>query len=365
VETRKSLAYAAPANFSKPGVSEPGSAARSVFASDAPNLDYLRAFAVVLVLICHFTGTVGIRGFGAAGHFGVLIFFVHTTLVLMLSLRRLQAPVGNLFAEFYIRRVLRIYPLSIVTVLIAVLARYCSLSGPDLWSNLLLTMNLTKSDLAIIPLWSLPYEVQMYIFIPFLFLFAERFRSAWATGGLLVIAWLLAAIQPGISSRADIFQYVGCFLPGIAAYQLSWRPRFRWNAWLWPVALLVTIGLYAGGLTLWPHAVRNVRWASCLILGLALPQFRQMPNGWLRQIAKVTAKYSYGIYLMHMFALHIAFVVLARLPFAGRLGVFVAAMVVFPVVSYHLIEEPGVAVGKRLALALTRGRRSMPRAVTA
>jgi hypothetical protein len=70
--------------FFRAGVSEPGDAERSAFTADVPNLDYLRAFAVGLVLLSHFAGMFGLLGYGfaAIGHFGVLIFFVHTTLVL-------------------------------------------------------------------------------------------------------------------------------------------------------------------------------------------------------------------------------------------------------------------------------------------
>jgi peptidoglycan/LPS O-acetylase OafA/YrhL len=53
----------------------------------------------------------------AAGQLGVLLFFIHTSLVLMMSLARLEKSEGGLAARFYIRRAFRIYPLAIVAVL--------------------------------------------------------------------------------------------------------------------------------------------------------------------------------------------------------------------------------------------------------
>ena len=87
--------------------------------TDSANLDFLRAYAVLTVYFGHalqvfhieqIFGRVTIYDFAQTG---VLIFFVHTSLVLMLSLERLRiAPSWRLFKAFYIRRAFRIYPLS-------------------------------------------------------------------------------------------------------------------------------------------------------------------------------------------------------------------------------------------------------------
>ena len=326
-------------------------ATTSVFTGDSPNLDFLRAYAVLLVLVYHLAELVtpGLRGLCHLGAFGVLIFFVHTSLVLMLSLERTKEKGTALFAAFYVRRFFRIYPLSVVTVVCAVGFGYRVLSRPDVISNLALTMNLTLSKMAIDPLWSLPYEIQMYLFLPFLFLFARRFRSAWTTVALLVATVGLALVQPILSPRLDIVQYAGCFLPGIIAYQLSSRPRYRWNVWIWPVVLVSTTLLFTAVSALHLHHGFVYRWIACLIIGLAVPQFQQLHDGIVRRAAKVIAKYSYGIYLMHMFALHIAFVKMAAYPAICRWSAFILMMVVFPVGAFHLIEHPGLLIGKRIA----------------
>ena len=78
--------------------------------SDLPNLDLLRTVAVLLVFVGHLMLTAGVRGLGDVGRFGVLIFFVHTSLVLMLSMERLGLTGGRLYFAFLIRRFFRIYP---------------------------------------------------------------------------------------------------------------------------------------------------------------------------------------------------------------------------------------------------------------
>src|SRR5688500_16522490 len=94
-----------------------------------PNLDALRAFAVLLVLADHVLETFAALDGGnfhpfdrSLGRLGVLLFFVHTCFVLMGSLER-GGGAGWAFArEFYVRRAFRIYPLAIVCVLAVVAA---------------------------------------------------------------------------------------------------------------------------------------------------------------------------------------------------------------------------------------------------
>lgn len=327
----------------------------SIFKQDSPNLDLLRALAVLFVLFSHLMRTLApsVRGPSSIGHFGVLIFFVHTSLVLMLSLQRMGGADGSVpFLAFYTRRAFRIYPLAIFSILCAFVSGFSALNSRELWSNLSLTMNLTESKAAIVPLWSLPYEVDMYLFLPVLFLFAVRFRSAWATLSLIPAFAILAFLQLHWSPRLDLVQYVGCFIPGIIAYQLSWRPRFRWPAALWPVLLIFLAVVFAGGSALQVKPQFLLRWSVCLVLGLAASQFRSIPDGRLRSGAAIVAKYSYGIYLLHAFAIELSFVRMVDYPAPLRVIAFVAMMFAFPFAAYHLIEKPGIDLGKRLLAEL-------------
>jgi peptidoglycan/LPS O-acetylase OafA/YrhL len=330
-----------------------------VFTADSPNLDCLRAYAVCLVLFYHLLLALNpnARGIAFMGMFGVLIFFVHTSLVLMLSMDRMVEKGHKLFLSFYIRRAFRIYPLSIFTVACSLLFGYRTLSRVDAVSNFALTMNLTMSEFAIDPLWSLPYEVQMYVFLPLVYLFVKKYPSPWATGAVLVASFFMALVQPSIDVRADLAQYVGCFLPGIIAYQLSFRFRRQWHPLLWPVVLLAGTVIFGAVRYFQLQPAFLYRWLACLLVGLAAPHFRQMADGPVRHAAHLIAKYSYGIYLMHMFALHIAFVTLSGHSAAIRWAGFLAMMIVFPVGVFHLIEQPGIQVGKRVVSWAVQGKR--------
>jgi peptidoglycan/LPS O-acetylase OafA/YrhL len=114
--------------------------------------------------------------------------------------------------------------------------------------------------------------------------------------------------------------------------------------------LIVTLAiLFVGTVRVFhPKPLTTVRWLVCLILGLALPQFQQLPDGSVRRGAAIIAKYSYGIYLMHWFALQISVVSMATYPIFFRMLAFLVTMFGFPFAAYHLIEKPGIDLGKRL-----------------
>ena len=257
------------------------------------NLDFLRAVAVLMVVCAHFFGLgpdwldKGFVRLHLLGLGGVMLFFVHTSLVLMMSLERmLQEARQNaqswrsIVISFYIRRVFRIYPLSICIILLTVLLHipqdpffpYIKLSLSEVAANLLLVQNLTKMRDAIGPLWSLPWEVQMYVTLPFLFMLA-RTRKLWALAllGAAVVLVNAGGIAAGMRV-VRIIDNVPCFLSGVLAYMLIRRRTLpKLPSWLWPVALaaLIAAATLFGDWTMWKAYWG--RWAVCLAVGLLIP----------------------------------------------------------------------------------------------
>jgi peptidoglycan/LPS O-acetylase OafA/YrhL len=98
---------------------------------------------------------------------------------------------------------------------------------------------------------------------------------------------------------------------------------------------------YAGGLA------RD--FAACLTLGLLAPRFAQISTRWLVKASQTVAKYSYGIYLTHFFAIWLAMQEMSHLPKIYRFFVLVVLSAGLPVVFYNGIEEPMIRLGKRVA----------------
>ena len=214
------------------------------------NLDVLRAIAVLCVLLAHVLLTLSGNGPGqrvafgidvsTLGRAGVLIFFVHTSLVLMLSMERSPARGFRLVRSFYIQRCFRVYPLSMLLcagVVALGIPRnvlgtpYHSPSIGEFVANAALVQNITGDQPLSDPLWSLPFEIQMYVLLPFIFLAIKRAPLA---GSMLfvVFAYFLAG-------KIRLLGFAPCFAGGILAFGLLKAPRLRLPSWASSIAPLM------------------------------------------------------------------------------------------------------------------------------
>jgi peptidoglycan/LPS O-acetylase OafA/YrhL len=275
----------------------------------------------------------------------------------MFSLERGDTGGTALFGSFYLRRAFRIYPLSMACVLSIYLV-HCppgyrfydpAWTRLDLITNLSLTQNLffTARDMLNV-LWSLPIEVQMYVFLPFLFVLF-RTRSAGPAFLLWALSIPLAIFQARNFSRLNVLSYAPCFLPGILSWRLHTSKQLRLPGSLWPVCIAV-ISL------IWMDANRQYhwyfRWVFCLVLGLTIPFFREIPYQRLRAIAKTIATYSYGVYLSHTPIMILCFLVVKN-PWV-KWPLFLALAVLTPYLMYHLIERPGIIAGQAFVRRIFR-----------
>jgi peptidoglycan/LPS O-acetylase OafA/YrhL len=340
--------------------------------ANSRNLDLLRSFAVLLVVGFHLAKlfnwqprALRVTDFGLLG---VMMFFVHTTLVLMFSLERLHAESGqSLFVPFMIRRCFRIYPLAILVVAFAYSFHIPSdlqfgkfnllhQSTGNLLANLLLIQNITQQKANPGILWSLPLELQMYVALPALFLFASWVRSWW---GMIAFWWSAVALwfavgfftgmlplsEGGIRSPAEALlkftRFVPCFLPGIVAYKFWGQSKFL-PASSWLMFLGVCCGLF-----LWLAGKQPIEmgWFICLAIGLGVSFFREMRENLLARVAKRIARYSYGVYLLHYFAIWVGFVVCRGLGRGLQIATFVSVLIGLSVLLYHAVEAPMIAIG--------------------
>jgi peptidoglycan/LPS O-acetylase OafA/YrhL len=346
------------------------------------NLDLLRSFAVTLVFFAHFVETLT-RGAstpfaGYFGWFGVIAFFVHTALVLMRSLERLDSDSrGRIGLRFYIRRIFRIYPLSIVWVLLVTSLSIPSMPG-DFFvqpsravviANLMLMQNVFQMADVLGPLWSLPFEVQMYLVLPACY-FVLRRAKIWSLP-LIWIAGILLLLTP-VAAIHYVVRWSPCFLAGVTVY--AWQKKFTARflpAWMFAAVLAVESVIYASA-QMWAQSIGHYaltvlfvnNWLAAVAVAWAILVSREISSKIVWNMAHKVAKYSYGIYLAHVPLLWLAFRALNPLfPFWIRITVFAITSMAVPVIAYHFFEAPLIDRGREVAARLTRSPESFSAAV--
>jgi peptidoglycan/LPS O-acetylase OafA/YrhL len=242
---------------------------------DLANLDFIRSFAVLLVVGSHLLSYTNHGKYsGWSGMTGVCIFFVHTSLVLMFSMER-DPHIGR----FYLRRIFRIYPLWLV-VLAGVLIFHPSIDtgfpvNPrhvtlvDTLAQMTLTPNLFGLGTVYVPAgWTLPLEVQMYIFLPVLFFLVRSRNQLWVL--MVIDVFIMAYDRANLPAfYSGLPMCVPYFLPGVMAFVL-WKRAKR-------CYLAGCCRLRCWRLLLWTGSLARsgIRGASVRSLGFRYLSFRK------------------------------------------------------------------------------------------
>lgn len=332
------------------------------------NLDTLRSLAILLVLIDHLVPTLAthlgyqpqwlVRSTMHIGQAGVLAFFVHTSLVLMMSLERLGAKQGGQTIRFYVRRAFRIAPLAWFTIALVVAAGLPSnvwrQPDPISWqvvvSNMTFVQNVWTKKQVIQPLWSLAYEMQMYVVLPVLFWLVTRVRGIAILLALIGASVLGGAVLAQITGgRLNMAAYLPCFMSGVLAYRWSKELPQILPARLWLPFLLIMTAAFVAAHQDAVEPIYWIGWIYCFVLGVAIPRFRNdEPSTAQSRVAHSVAKYSYGLYLLHVPALYFVFVFLDLQDVGLAALVFFGVSWVFAYAAFHLIEKPMMDLGKRV-----------------
>lgn len=349
-----------------------------------PEVDGLRAIAVIAVLLFHFDPRLAPGGFT-----GVDIFFVISGFLITSIIVKSHARGSFSFLDFYLRRIRRIAP-AYLTVVLATLVAGCVLMQPEdlahlgksaFWSvlaspNIFFWLNLDTSyfaadsrQLPLLHLWSLGVEEQFYLLWPMLLVACLRFLSGrllWACMAVAVISSFAYAHHVSVVDPA--FSYY--MLPtragelGIGA-ALALLPGAREprkdSGGLYEIVALTGLGLMACSIFVLDGTTRFPGWnalPACLGAALViLADSRRRclslaPLRWKPVVA--VGLISYSLYLWHWpilaFARYLAIQLDARTATA-LLGLIFAAAIF----SYRFVERPARsfrAPGRRIALQL-------------
>jgi peptidoglycan/LPS O-acetylase OafA/YrhL len=312
-----------------------------------------------------------------AGHAALLVFFAISGLVLRVSLEYGPQDFGRAALRFHIARIFRIYPISMFGMTVAALVRI-GLAPPDappvtlsefLANLLLLHVSLNGT------LWAIQLEVVMAPLIVLLWGLDKRF------GPRALVAVVLIATPLAFANWAywrPLSQYFFAFVLGMLLPSLgrAWIGRLSSRAANWALAG-ATLVLFLS----WPvfgffsrfGAVVQGYAGAILLCAIAyrtdLKAVSWLDWPFFRQLGRASGSY----YVLHMPLLPLIFLAITRLlpaylfrdyPAITEPLVVAATLLLFAPVamlSYRLVEGPGIALGRRIPLAGAEPSRS-PRA---
>lgn len=331
-----------------------------------PDIDGLRAIAVVAVILFH----AEIPGF-TGGFVGVDVFFVISGyLITQLLVGSAEKPLRLRLTDFYIRRARRILPALFATSLIVAaaavaiflpwdLARF----GRYLAATAVLTTNIAawterlgyfQSKWALIPIthfWSIAIEEQFYLLYPIAFIGVCKYLPRYRTTALIALAAVSFAVCVWGSYHAPAANYFlapsrawELLLGGALATSGDWRIGSRLVDELIAVAALLTlaiVGYRYGPTTPYPGWWAIVPCAASAILIQTGRQQSTMVGKLLSLRPLVfTGLISYSLYLWHYPVLFVSSYYNIRKFGALGLGMLIAGVFIVAVVSWKCIEMP-------------------------
>jgi peptidoglycan/LPS O-acetylase OafA/YrhL len=348
-----------------------------------PQLDGIRAFAVITVLLYHF-GVSWVNG----GLLGVDVFFVLSGFLITTLLCNESTRTGTIaLAKFWGRRARRLLPaLFVLLIGVALYAHFyagfvnVSRIRGDALSTLAYVANwrfifsnqgyfaATGAPSPLLHTWSLAVEEQYYLIWPLVALVALRWRGArgvaWVAGiGALASATLMAVMHHagvsvdrlyyGTDTRAQAL-LVGSFLGAMASMR-SWHVvSERWAATRQGRVAGVALGVAGSGYLLWAwHAYAGTDsflysggfLLVALAAGAVITQVVSWPDSLLSRFLSLGAltfigRISYGLYLYHWPLFLVINNEHTGLSGFELLVARFGATFVVAVASYYLLEQP-------------------------
>ena len=351
-----------------------------------PGVEALRgyaAFAIVIFHVIHLTQAAVPQSLEFMKWFfgyGVPLFFVVSAFSLAYGYAG-KLSRGDEIGEFYLRRLLRIAPLYYLAIFAQMLAIQALGYDQPSWRSLALCFsflfNLVPDQVdGIAPAsWSIGVEMLFYAIFPLVLALARTLPRAilltivFAVGAVLFATTVTRLkLNPSFVTHGLLFNlpYFGF---GLIAYQLHRLTPPRWGGLLTLIGLLLIVAVWGAASTFAnpaAGAVANILYMAAwgvpfgvLCLGMALNPPAVLSNRFTQFLGKI----SFGVYLGHPQVI----LILDRLGLYARirdvpggsgitfpLAVLATSIVVVALAwaLFKLVEEPGIAFGRRLARRL-------------
>lgn len=293
-----------------------------------PGLNGIRAIAAMIVLIFHVDQffrffelkSLGYHQAGMAGY-GVVLFFVLSGFLItyLLLLEKTRYNKINL-PKFYMRRILRIWPIFYLAIFITLIILISNpnliFSGED---QLFVTFTLYTLFLSnigyglglgittITPLWSVGVEEQFYAFWPFL---VNKSKNIFTTLIIVILVYLIIKLVFRFTEYKYIYNIINisCFdcmaIGGVGAYlfyvkskflKLIYHPTLQIISWL-----VLIVSIFYKPLHLFSFIDKEVHALFYIIIILNVSTNKNTIICLENKILDFIGKISYGIYVFHI-----------------------------------------------------------------
>jgi peptidoglycan/LPS O-acetylase OafA/YrhL len=354
-------------------------------------LDSLRGLAAVYVLIYHMLllpqpnliPPQWAEKAALAGGTGVTLFFIVSAFSLYYTMSlRLRDPSPTL--SFYLHRFFRIAPLFYFLILVTMIRDAWKFDVVHPWADVAASFSFVfnlwpgKQEGFVWAGWTIGVEMVFYAIFPLIYARVKSTGNAVAFIFFCLLAWLAIQlaldylVMPDTWKQSILqwstFKHFPVFATGILVYHVymsmdagsvhSGNHRGLGNALLW-AGIFGFCALLQGWL---PNVFGDgYYWQGvvfgCMFMGLALAPWPLIVN----PVTAFLGKVSYSIYLTHTTAIFFMSPVYQRvyaqipsLTLAFLVSLLLTLAVVLPIsyLTYRLIEEPGIALGRKFASRL-------------
>jgi peptidoglycan/LPS O-acetylase OafA/YrhL len=336
-----------------------------------PGLDALRFFSFLVVFVHHTPGLSrnGIWHIAKEPFaFGMQMFFLLSAYLITELLLREKEKTGVIhFSAFYLRRILRIWPLYFLGVSIALAA--WRLYPHEFWLGKLRLLGYLFFFVNVVGagynpmnnLWSISIEEQFYLIWPAI----TRMHNRWLIPGLSIVfvpvAFYVLTTQSRLGdslwfSTSVEFMFFGA---GAGLALLLHRRSFRMPVIACAVSFGAGVALWFSTILLGGRAstlplnlcvVYTLAGLGCILIFLA---FLGLPEHLYPKPVLYLGTISYGLYVYHVLILMITDHLFSHWRIDTRLNAIVMDIVAFCITvaiaacSYHLIEVPFLRLKKR------------------
>lgn len=365
-------------------------------------IDLLRGFAILGVIAVHSHQKISnldeiSKWLFNYGQLGVQLFFVASALTLCLSMNQRKE---NNYSNFYIRRFFRIAPLYYLAIIIyfswSTFKNYVfeqkiqindSYNIISIFENIFFVHGFDPRYFnSVVPGgWSIATEMVFYLIFPILFILQSKLNNKQFIVFLILISVIsfvsqfiiIQNIQPYLFENgfiykillnnefgfiyASIINQINVFIIGILAYRYLDK-EFKNNYLIFIGIIFCLIACYFLNTS---HLKTNYNGYIYPILSaigfcifvIKLSKFKEFKNFFLKKIILI-GKFSFSMYIFHFLILDILSFILNRTIFKmvdiSQINLFFLFLCAvfftynFAKISYKLIEEPGIELGKKI-----------------